>query len=186
MIERAQPTNYELVRQDIIEGIQSSISNLVLKLAECYYSDGNSKELLCLAGTVVCQYKGNRYNTPIEIWFQQDHPQVPPLAYVKPTPDMYISTTSRDVQPDGAVIIPYLRNWRHPNSDLDTLLNAMSQAFSQSPPVYSNTNMTNRSTPYPTNTSIANSKAFSSLSNASPTISSASALTSNTSLLVTH
>ncbi|CAF4444576.1 unnamed protein product, partial [Adineta steineri] len=75
-------------------------------------------------------------------------------------PDLHGSTTSRDVQPDGTVIIPYLRNWRHPNSDLNHLINAMSDAFSQSPPVYSsggsssNTTTTNYATPYPTHTSM--------------------------------
>ncbi|CAF0955397.1 unnamed protein product [Rotaria sordida] len=154
MIQRARPKNRDLVRRDINQGLNSPIGNLVLKLVEYYYNDGTSKELLCLAGTVACQYKGNRYNIPIEIWFQQDHPHIPPLAYVKPTPDMYVSTASRDVQPDGTIIIPYLQNWRHPNSDILNLLKSMSDAFSQSPPVYSNSSMTNRSTPYPTNASL--------------------------------
>ena len=73
---------------------------------------------MCLYGTVVCQYRGNRYNIPIEVWIQQDHPIVPPLVYVKPTSNMYVSPTSRDVQPDGTVVIPYLKNWRHVNSFL--------------------------------------------------------------------
>lgn len=86
---------------------------MVLKSIEYYYNDGTAKELLCLSGTVNCQYKKNQYNIPIEIWLQQDHPTVPPLAYVKPTPDMYVSATNNGVQPDGTVIIPYLKNWRH-------------------------------------------------------------------------
>jgi len=108
-----KPTNRDLARRDINQAINSPISNLMLKIASYYYNNGTSKELLCLNGTVACQYKGNRYNIPIEIWLQQDHPNVSPLAYVKPTPDMYVSPTSKDVQPDGTVIIPYLKNWRH-------------------------------------------------------------------------
>ena len=80
-----------------------------------YYPDGNSKELLCLSGTVACEYRGNRYNIPVEIWLQQDHPHVPPLAYVRPTSNMYVSTTSQDVQPDGTIVLPYLNKWRHVN-----------------------------------------------------------------------
>ncbi|CAF3915657.1 unnamed protein product [Rotaria sordida] len=148
MIKLAQSKNRDLVPDDINQAINSPISNLILKVAEYYYDDGTSKELLCLAGTVVCHYKGNRYNIPIEIWLQQDHPNVPPLAYVRPTPDMYISTTSKDVQPDGAIIIPYLLNWHHPNSNLADLLKTTSNAFSQSPPVYSTSSMTNRTTLY--------------------------------------
>ncbi|UJR07544.1 hypothetical protein I4U23_011832 [Adineta vaga] len=149
MIQRARPSNRDLVRRDLMQGINSTVSNLVLKLCEYYYNDGTSKELLCLCGTVMCQYKGSRYNIPIEIWLQNDHPNSAPLAYVKPTLDMYVSQTSRDVHPDGTIIIPYIRNWRHPNSDLNHLLNAMSEAFSQSPPVFSSGGST---TPYPTST----------------------------------
>jgi ESCRT-I complex subunit TSG101 len=109
----SKPTNRDLVRRDIIQGINSPMSNLILKLLEYYYNDGNSKELLCLTGTVGCQYKGNRYNIPVEIWLQQDHPNIPPLAYVKPTSDMHVSPTSKDVLPDGTVIIPYIKKWRH-------------------------------------------------------------------------
>ncbi|CAF4039198.1 unnamed protein product, partial [Rotaria sordida] len=45
--------------------------------------------------------------------FQQDHPIAPPLAYIKPTLDTFVSTTTRDVPSDGTIIISYLKNWRH-------------------------------------------------------------------------
>lgn len=134
------------------------MSSLLLKVVPYYYNDGTSKDLLCLSGTVACQYRGNRYNIPIEIWFQQDHPHVPPLAYVKPTADMYVSTSSQDVQPDGTIVLSYLKKWRHPSSDMASLLNAMSEAFSRSPPVYSGgtnrpqSNPTSITTPYPSTT----------------------------------
>lgn len=102
-----------MVRRDIIQGINSSVSSLILKIAEYFYNDGSSKQLLCLVGTVACQYKGSRYNIPVEIWVQEDHPKVAPLAYVKPTADMHVSTSSKHVLPDGNVIINYLKNWRH-------------------------------------------------------------------------
>ncbi len=109
----SKPINRDLVRRDVIQGINSPVSNLVFKLSEYYYNDGNSKELFCLSGTVACQYKGSRYNIPVEIWLQQDHPNSAPLAYVKPTSDMHVSPTSKDVLPDGTVIIPYIKKWRH-------------------------------------------------------------------------
>jgi hypothetical protein len=96
-----------------MQGIQSNISTLKLTIAPYYYNNETSKDLLCLQGTVLCRYRGNQYNIPVEIWLQQDHPIVASLAYVKPTPDMHVATTSNDVRPDGTVIIPYLRNWRH-------------------------------------------------------------------------
>ena len=102
-----------MVRRDILQAINSPKSNLVLKIVEYYYNDGTSKELLSLSGTVACQFKGNRYNIPIEIWIQQDHPNVKPLVYVKPTSDMHVSPSSKDVLPDGTLIIPYISKWRH-------------------------------------------------------------------------
>ncbi len=102
-----------MTRRDINQAISSLSSSLFLKVAPYTYNNGISKELLCLHGTVICHFRGNRYNIPIEIWLQQDHPNVSPLAYVKPTLDMYVSPASKDVQPDGTVVIPYLRSWRH-------------------------------------------------------------------------
>jgi len=158
MIQRAQSTNRDLVRRDILQALQNPLSSLLLKVVPYYYNDGTSKDLLCLSGTVACQYRGNRYNIPIEIWFQQDHPHVAPLAYVKPTVDMYVSTSSQDVQPDGTIVLSQLKKWRHPSSDMASLLNAMSEAFSRSPPVYSgganrpHSNPTSMATPYPSTT----------------------------------
>ncbi|UJR07560.1 hypothetical protein I4U23_011848 [Adineta vaga] len=149
-IQRTRPTNRDLIRRDIVQATQSNVSTLKLDIAPYYYNNGTSRDSLRLVGTVLCRYRGNQYNIPIEIWLQQDHPFVAPIACVKPTPDMHVSTASADVRPDGTIIIPYMRNWRHPNSDLSNLLNAMSEAFSQSPPVYSASTTATRSTPYPT------------------------------------
>ncbi|CAF1569538.1 unnamed protein product [Adineta ricciae] len=151
LIRQTRPTNRDLVRRDVIQATQSNVSSLRLDAATYRYPNGTTKELLRLQGTVLCRYRGNQYNIPIEIWLQQDHPIVAPIAYVKPTSDMHVSTTSGDVRIDGTVIIPYLRNWRHPTSDLSHLLNAMSEAFSQTPPVYSApTSTAVNHTPYPT------------------------------------
>ncbi len=57
----------------------------------------------------------------------------------------------------------------------------MSEAFSQSPPVYANRDTNNLSTPYPMATSIAYSNGFSFPYNASTLISSASLPLSNAS-----
>ena len=108
-----KPTNRELVRRDITQSIASSVSNLVLKTSEYFYNDVSSKELLCLSGTVACNYRRSRYNIPIEIWIQDNHPNNAPLVYVKPTSDMHVSPTSKDVLPDGTLIIPYIKQWRH-------------------------------------------------------------------------
>ena len=74
------------------------------------------------------QYYGNRYDTPVEIWLEEDHPVAPPKAYVKPTSDMYISRDARDVLPNGLMTISYLKTWRHVKS-LDCFININSVSF---------------------------------------------------------
>ncbi|UJR07452.1 hypothetical protein I4U23_011739 [Adineta vaga] len=132
-----KPTDRDFVYGDIIEGIHSINNHFSLKLDNFYFNDGTSQELLCLFGTVACQYQGNRYNIPIELWLQQDHPQGRPKVYVKPTSNMYISPVSKAIDFNGEVIVPELLKWHYPHSNLQNLLNAMSEAFSQSPPVFS-------------------------------------------------
>jgi ESCRT-I complex subunit TSG101 len=102
-----------LVYSDIREAFQSLTSNLRLTIGPYYYNDGISKELLCLHGTVAIRYRGDTYNIPVEIWLQEDHPIAAPLAYVKPTLDMYISQASKYVQPDGLIVLAYLKSWNH-------------------------------------------------------------------------
>lgn len=102
-----------MVERDIIQAVRSPKTNLTLGVASYYYEDGTLVELLCLRGTIRCYFKEHRYNIPIEIWFQQDYPEVPPLVFVKPTQNMHISRASEDVLPDGTLIIPYLKNWNH-------------------------------------------------------------------------
>ncbi|CAF1512976.1 unnamed protein product [Rotaria sordida] len=63
--------------------------------------------------------------TDNETEFWTDHPHVSSLAYVKPISVMYLSTTSQDVQPDGTIIISYLKNWCHSQSNLVNLLKAI-------------------------------------------------------------
>lgn len=117
-----KPTNRDLVRRDINQAINTPNASLVLKIAQFVYPNRATKELLCLYGTVLCRYRGQQYNIPVEIWLQQDHPTTQPIVYVRPTPDMYVATNSRDVQPDGLVIIPYIRGWRHVNHSNESFL----------------------------------------------------------------
>ncbi|CAF3459883.1 unnamed protein product [Rotaria sp. Silwood1] len=151
MIQRSQCIHRDLVRRDIIQAIQSYQCNLVLKLNRYNLNEGYSKEYLCLSGTVLCEYKENRYNIPIEIILNENHPYKSPIAQVKPTSNMFISPTNQDVQSDGTITINYLKTWRHPSSDLSNLIKAMSQSFSLSPPVYSISNANYSTAPYPTN-----------------------------------
>ena len=100
-----------MVGDDVLEAIRSPNAKLFLKIGPYFYEDGTSKELLYLWGMIRIQYKASRYNIPVEIWLQEDHPFLPPLVYVKPTAEMYISPVSKVVQPDGLVVLPYLTSW---------------------------------------------------------------------------
>ena len=86
-----------------------------MNLIPFYSNERIYREYLCLNGTVICQYKGNKYNIPIEINLHQNHPFQSPTAKVKPTSNMYIANTNQDVQQDGTVNNLYLRSWRHVN-----------------------------------------------------------------------
>ncbi|CAF0930032.1 unnamed protein product, partial [Didymodactylos carnosus] len=144
LIAKVKPKNRDLTRRDIVQATQASPSNLLLKVSSYYFNDGSNKDLLCLEGTVSVTYKGNRYNIPIEIWLTDDHPNKPPMCYVKPTPDMRIAPSSI-VESDGHIVIQYLKSWRHPSSDLAHLIIQMAEAFGQQPPVFSNVGGTSAS-----------------------------------------
>ncbi|CAF3349848.1 unnamed protein product [Rotaria socialis] len=103
----------DLVLSRVKQTIASPISNLLLKFARYFYDGDASKNLLCLCGTIVSLYRQNRYNIPVEIWLQEDHPLVAPLAYVKPISNMYISPNALYVQDDEVVILSYLEFWDH-------------------------------------------------------------------------
>ncbi|KAK3696962.1 hypothetical protein RRG08_023153 [Elysia crispata] len=124
------------------------------------FNDGSQKKLVQLEGTIPVTYKGNLYNIPISLWIQDTHPYNPPMVFVKPTSTMQIKP-SQHVDANGKVDIPVLREWRHPASDLLTVVQVLILMFGDECPVFSRAS--NRgpprqqplaypgSTPYPTN-----------------------------------
>ncbi|GFO14992.1 tumor susceptibility gene 101 protein [Plakobranchus ocellatus] len=103
---------------------------------------------------------GNLYNIPVSLWILDTHPYDPPMVYVKPTSTMQIKP-SQHVDANGKVDIPYLREWRHPKSDLLLLVQVLILMFGEECPVFSRASNTRlplhqpltypSSTPYPTN-----------------------------------
>lgn len=55
---------------------------------------------------------GSIYNIPIGIWILDTHPYNPPMVFVKPTNTMQIKP-GRNVDSNGKVDLPYLRDWRY-------------------------------------------------------------------------
>lgn len=53
---------------------------------------------------------GATYNIPLSVLLQENHPEVPPLVYVRPTSTMAIKE-SEYVDKNGRVYHPYLHKW---------------------------------------------------------------------------
>ncbi|XP_060084149.1 tumor susceptibility gene 101 protein-like [Ylistrum balloti] len=111
------------------------------------FNDGSKKELLNLDGTIPVSYRSVTYNIPVCIWILDTHPYNPPMVFVKPTSSMQIKQ-GRNVDANGKVDLPYLRDWRYPQSDLLGLIQILVIVFSDDPPVFSRV-QTQRTQPYP-------------------------------------
>ncbi|XP_052832400.1 tumor susceptibility gene 101 protein isoform X1 [Octopus bimaculoides] len=100
------------------------------------FNNGVEKELVKLDGTIPVTYRDNRYNIPICVWLLDTHPHCAPIVYVKPTPNMQIKP-GRHVDPNGKINLPFLLQWKYPQSDLYGLLNRLAEKFGEEPPVFS-------------------------------------------------
>jgi ESCRT-I complex subunit TSG101 len=108
---------------------------LKLTKKEFLYQNGAKEDLACLAGTIPVHIQGSTYNIPVAIFLRKEYPYYCPTCIVQPTPDMMISP-SQYVNAQGMVFLPYLHEWKHEASDLTTLIQIMSSAFSEKSPVY--------------------------------------------------
>uniref|UniRef100_A0A671G1Y9 Tumor susceptibility 101 n=1 Tax=Rhinolophus ferrumequinum TaxID=59479 RepID=A0A671G1Y9_RHIFE len=120
------------------------------------FNDGSSRELMNLTGTIPVLYRGNTYNIPICLWLLDTYPYNPPICFVKPTSSMTIKT-GKHVDANGKIYLPYLHEWKHPQSDLLGLIQVMIVVFGDEPPVFSRPTMSASYPPYqatgPPNTS---------------------------------
>lgn len=81
--------------------------------------------------------QGVKYNIPVSVWLPEDYPNVAPIMYVVPTPDMIIKPRHAFVDASGIVSCTYLRNWSQPQSNLMIFCNDISIQFGQDPPLFS-------------------------------------------------
>ncbi|BFZ25038.1 hypothetical protein BsWGS_28077 [Bradybaena similaris] len=107
------------------------------------FNDGTQRQLVKLEGTIPICYKGNTYNIPISVWVLDTHPYNPPMVFVKPTNTMQIKP-GRYVDANGKVDMPCLREWRHPSSDLLSLVQILAFTFGEECPVFSRTSSRQR------------------------------------------
>lgn len=127
--------NPDVAKRDVLNALQH-FGDLRPKPDDFVFNDGMKKNLLQLDGTIPVQYKGATYNIPICIWLMDTHPYNPPMVFVKPTSTMQIKQ-GRNVDSNGKVDLPYLREWRFPNSDLVGMIQILTIVFGEEPPVYS-------------------------------------------------
>ncbi|XP_012911339.1 tumor susceptibility gene 101 protein isoform X4 [Mustela nigripes] len=111
------------------------------------FNDGSSRELMNLTGTIPVPYKGNTYNIPICLWLLDTYPYNPPICFVKPTSSMTIKT-GKHVDANGKIYLPYLHEWKHPQSDLLGLIQVMIVVFGDEPPVFSRPTISASYPPY--------------------------------------
>ncbi|XP_042563300.1 tumor susceptibility 101a isoform X1 [Clupea harengus] len=100
------------------------------------FNDGSSRDLMSLTGTVPVSYRGNVYNIPVCLWLLDTYPFNPPICFVKPTSSMMIKT-GKHIDANGKIYLPYLHEWKHPQSDLYGLIQVMIVVFGEEPPVFS-------------------------------------------------
>ena len=111
------------------------------------FNDGSSRELMNLTGTIPVPYRSNTYNIPICLWLLDTYPYNPPICFVKPTSSMTIKT-GKHVDANGKIRLPYLHEWKHPQSDLLGLIQVMIVVFGDEPPVFSRPTVSASYPPY--------------------------------------
>lgn len=137
----------DIAKRDIL-GVFSQYKDLRPTHGPFIFNDGSQKDLVNLDGTIPVNYRGAVYNIPIGIFILDTHPYNPPIVYVKPTNTMQIKQ-GPNVDANGKVDLPYLRDWRYPQSDLLGLIQILVIVFSEEPPVFSKTQSSqNRPPPY--------------------------------------
>lgn len=134
-LSKAKYRHLEACKRDLFEALHA-FKGLAPDYDTFVFDDGEEKTLVNVNGTIPINYKGNTYNIPVCFWLLSDYPSAAPMAYVKPTRDMQIKA-STSVDLNGKIFIPYLEEWRQPDSNLLDLIQICTLVFGQSPPVFS-------------------------------------------------
>ncbi|KAJ1400840.1 ubiquitin E2 variant, partial [Ochromonadaceae sp. CCMP2298] len=88
-----------------------------------------------LSGTVPIHYSGVQYNIPVEFFIPTLYPAEAPRVFVRPTSNMTVKPGHKHVTPNGAVSLPYLREWTS-GSNLVGMIETCSAVFSIEPPLF--------------------------------------------------
>ncbi|XP_025096913.1 tumor susceptibility gene 101 protein-like isoform X2 [Pomacea canaliculata] len=125
----------ELVWKDISTA-QRQFTDLYPSEKTFVFNDGTKQNLVQFEGTIPVPYKGNVYNIPVQLWLLDSHPYDPPMVYVRPTSTMNIRA-GRYVDMNGKVDMPFLQQWKWPDSDLLGLIQILIVIFGEECPLFS-------------------------------------------------
>lgn len=137
MLSSARYNNQTHTKQDINNCLKL-FKSLNAKLEKYTFPNGETKELICLDGTIPVLFRNASYNIPIGIFLSVNHPNEAPICYVRPTRDMTIKT-SRHVDGSGRVYLPYLSEWNKHTCDIVGTIQIMQAIFAAMCPVYQKT-----------------------------------------------
>uniref|UniRef100_A0A3P8NAX0 Tumor susceptibility 101a n=1 Tax=Astatotilapia calliptera TaxID=8154 RepID=A0A3P8NAX0_ASTCA len=137
---KKKQTNVQYKYRDLtvreITNVISQYKDLKPVMDAYVFNDGSTRDLMSLTGTVPVSYRGNVYNIPVCLWLLDTYPYNPPICFVKPTSAMMIKT-GKHIDANGKIYLPYLHEWKHPQSDLYGLIQVMIVVFGEEPPVFS-------------------------------------------------
>ena len=97
---------------------------------------GTESLLLTLKGTVPNDHNGVRYHTPMEIYLPPEYPNKAPMAFVRPSPNMFVKPEHPNVTPNGECRHAYLRTWQPARCSLGGLIAELFRDFSAVSPLF--------------------------------------------------
>ena len=97
---------------------------------------GTESLLLTLKGTVPNDHNGVRYHTPMEIYLPPEYPNKAPMAFVRPSPNMFVKPEHPNVTPNGECRHAYLRTWQPAHCSLGGLIAELFRDFSAVSPLF--------------------------------------------------
>lgn len=134
-VGKAKYRHPEIAKTDVLSVVRV-YKGLSPELDKFVFDDGNEKSLINVNGTIPVEYKGATYNIPVCLWLLQEYPAKPPMGYVTPTKDMQLKV-SNHVDHTGKILLPYISEWKYPDSTLLGLVQTCRNAFGELPPVFS-------------------------------------------------
>jgi len=126
--------------------------------------NGKSSTLINLIGSIPMYFRSQKYMIPVSLWIPEAYPYNPPIAYVIPSKDMIIKPKNKHVDSKGLCYLAYLSEWNYKTSNLYELVNSLSTAFGDDPPlcekpkiIYENNNYNGSKYTYENNSNNSNS-----------------------------